>query len=157
MISVCTVKPRLLWIWQISILVFCGVALTATQSVLPNLDPVVLDGQLRPVAQSLRQETCDNCGETVIAFGINEPSLNVYSRLSEIKRPQTLEDLADQLQTHANHPVLLVVRNSVLSDQLSTLSSATSEQSPFDNLPDLTSYERLYQSQTFTIYKMQRR
>lgn len=153
-IAVCMVKPRLLWIWQISILVFCGVALTATQSVLPSLDPLVLDGQLRPVAHVLRQETCDTCGETVMAFGINEPSLNVYSRLSEIKRPQTLEDLAEQLQTDANQPILLVVRNRVLAEQLSALSFATSEQLPFDSLADLKNYERLYQSQTFTIYRI---
>lgn len=156
-IAVCTVKRRLLWIWQISVLIFCGVALTATQSVLPQLDPLVLDGQLRPVAQVLRQETCDTCDETVIAFGINEPSLNFYSRLSEIKRPQTLDDLTDQLQTHADQPILLVVRNRVLADQLSAQAESDSvdaEPLKFSALANFDSYERLYKSKTVTLYRI---
>lgn len=164
-IAICTVKRRLLWIWPISVLIFCGVALTATQSVLPGLDPLLLDGQLRPVAQVLRQETCDTCDETVIAFGINEPSLNFYSRLSEIKRPQTLADLTDQLQLHADQPVLFIVRNPVLADQLSAQAepdsvasdSVTSESwriNTINTLENLDRYDRLYESKAITLYRI---
>lgn len=156
-IAICVVNCRLLWIWPISVLIFCGVALTATQSVLPQLDPLVLDGQLRPVAQVLHQETCDTCDETVIAFGINEPSLNFYSRLSEIKRPQTLADLTNQLQIHADQPILFVVRNQVLTNQLSAQAasdSVDSEPLRFDPLADLDGYERLYESESITLYRI---
>jgi 4-amino-4-deoxy-L-arabinose transferase-like glycosyltransferase len=103
------------WLWPIGVLTFSLIAVTTIHQ-LSLLDQPFLGGRLLAIARALNQETCDTCDtDATLALGVNEPSLNFYSRISVIRRFDEPFDLAD-IQTQLNQPkrVLLVTTDDYL-------------------------------------------
>jgi 4-amino-4-deoxy-L-arabinose transferase-like glycosyltransferase len=106
-------QRKALWAWGSSLIAFGLMALTLVNQVLPVLDHTVLGGRLLPIASALQQEICENCQTDLpAAFGVNDPSLNFYSRLSYIKRFEFPDELEFQLQQPQR--LLLVTKDSVM-------------------------------------------
>ncbi|MBE9177365.1 glycosyltransferase family 39 protein [Oculatella sp. LEGE 06141] len=106
-------RAQAVWAWWGSLVAFSCVALTLVSLVLPVLDVQVLGGRLLPLAEVLQQETCEACADSLpSAFGVGDPSLNFYSRLSYIKRFEEPYELDMELQR--SQRLLLVTKESTL-------------------------------------------
>jgi hypothetical protein len=91
------------WLGPVGVITFSLIAVTTIHQ-LSQLDRPFLGGRLLAIANALRQETCDACStDAVLALGVNEPSLNFYSRFSVIRRFDEPYDLSE-IQTQLDQP-----------------------------------------------------
>lgn len=108
-------KSQVFWTWAASLLAFGLLALTAINQLMPVLDKQVLDGRLLPIAQALRQETSEvSSNDLPATLGVYAPSLNFYSKLSDI----ALFNTSAQVQAQLTRPqrLLLVTTDANLAD-----------------------------------------
>lgn len=115
LIALAALKQKALWAWWVSLMTFMVFTLSAVTFLLPPLDQAVLHGRLMPIAETLRQATCDACGDEVVAFGVNEPSLNFYSRLSHIERFQYGFQLQAELLKKSPQRLIVVAQEDALA------------------------------------------
>jgi 4-amino-4-deoxy-L-arabinose transferase-like glycosyltransferase len=132
-ISLMRVQP--LWAWVVGVATFSLFALTVVDPLLPTLDGQVLGGRLIPIAQALRQETCEECDRDLpAALGVTWPSLNFYSQIDRIERFK--KPCEAQTQLKRTQRLLLVT---------------TDEEMQRANL-DLSGYQPAYVSDVFKLF-----
>lgn len=98
-VGVSALYRNVIWAWSTGAIAFTLITVTFVHTFLPALDQVALGERLIPIAQILQERSCENCPDALpAAWGVDEPSLNFYSRISYIKRFESPFELQVRLQ-----------------------------------------------------------